>query len=85
MIHLPNQAKVYITAQAATIKLPAQDRFLRSVARILEHCPQVPISMNDVIRACEMSFQVIDTRDVIISRSTNTDGEYDNYRYRRAR
>jgi hypothetical protein len=67
MIRLSPSQKVYVTATAATLKIHVQDRFLRSVARILEGCPQ-PVCMNDCIRACQVVLDDIPASDVIISR-----------------
>jgi hypothetical protein len=81
MIRLTPQQKNYVTAQATTVKLHMQERFLRSVARILESCPQ-PVSLNDTIRACQLSLEVIPAADVIISRCVGDTNDEDDLRKR---
>jgi hypothetical protein len=70
-ISLNPRQKLYVTASAATLKLPAQEPFLRNVARILARCAQ-PVSMNDVILTVSLCLSSVASADVIISRCVAT-------------
>ena len=82
-ISLTNQQKVFLTAQAATLKVPAQEKFLRRVANILERCPQTTISTNHLIMAVQTVLSDTPCCDVIISRCNGATDDADDPRVRR--
>jgi hypothetical protein len=81
-ISLNPRQKSYVTASAATLKLPAQEPFLRNVANILSRCSQ-PVSMNDFIHTVSLCLSNVAASNVIISRSEGaTTGDEDDTRKR---
>ena len=74
--------KSYVSASPATLKLPAQEPFLRNVARILARCAQ-PVSMNDVIHTVSLCLSNVASADVIISRCCGDTNDSDDRRIRR--
>ena len=81
-ISLNPQRKSYVTASAATLKLPAREPFLRNVARILARCAQ-PVSMNHVIHTVSLCLSNIASADVIISKCCGDTHHLDDRRIRR--
>ena len=81
-ISLNPRQKSYVTASAATLKLPAQEPFLRNVAYILARCSQ-PVSMNDVIHTVSLCLSNVASGDVIISRCVGDTNDADDRRTRR--
>ena len=81
-ISLNSRQKSYVSASAATLKLPAQEPFLRNVARILARCAQ-PVSMNDVIHTVSLCLSNVASADVITSRCCGDTNDADDRRIRR--
>jgi len=78
MVKLSAQQRNTIMCTAQRLRLHSQDIFFRATSRILSTCPQ-PVSMNDVLRACDLALEIIPSSDVLISRSmgpTNDDDYY---------
>ena len=78
MVKLSAQQGNTIMCTAQRLRLHMQDIFFRAINRILSTCPQ-PVSMNDVLRACDLALEIIPSSDILISRSmgpTNDDDYY---------
>lgn len=71
-----------ILCEASRLKINSRDKFMRRVAEMLKAVPQPP-SRNDVIMVTRSVLRDVPTSDVLCSHSTSTDGEYDDYEYRR--
>ena len=83
-VQLTNQQRLQISAAASTLQPHVREPFGRSVLRALNSAPRPP-STNDVLMCIKQALSFVETKDVLISLSTTTLGEYDDYKYRKAR
>lgn len=84
ILKLTPSQKNQIVCTANRLRINSRDQFYRAVNRILSSCPQLPISNNDVLRACDLVMQAIPTSEIMITRSIGaTTGDEDEYYCRR--
>ena len=64
MIRLSEVQKNQVIAMASRLRITAQDAFIRSVAKFLEHKP-TPISNSDIWQAIQLAMDNISVDDVL--------------------
>jgi hypothetical protein len=83
-LQLSNQMRLQISAASATLHPSIRESFVRGIMRALSAGSRAP-NMNDVLMCIKQGLSFVETKKVLISPSTSTVGEYDDYRYRKAR